>query len=51
MIPMEMESAITVDVCTGDDNSGDTDGDLLCDDSDPCPLDPVNDSDEDGVCG
>ncbi len=39
-----------VDMCTGDDGSGDTDGDGVCNDTDPCPLDSLDDSDGDGSC-
>ena len=35
------------DLCTGDDNVGDSDGDDVCDDIDPCPLDRLDDSDND----
>ncbi len=33
------------------DLGGDTDGDGLCDDDDPCPLTAENDADGDGICG
>ena len=39
-----------VDLCLGDDATGDTDGDGDCDDTDECPLDYPNDSDGDGSC-
>ncbi len=29
---------------------GDSDGDGICDNIDPCPLDPDNDKDQDGLC-
>jgi hypothetical protein len=38
------------DVCPGEDDALDLDGDALCS-LDPCPLDPWNDWDGDGVCG
>ena len=38
------------DICTGDDATGDTDNDTVCDDIDPCPADPNDDSDNDGSC-
>ncbi len=39
-----------VDICLGDDATGDTDGDGDCDDTDECPFDYPNDSDGDGSC-
>lgn len=38
------------DLCNGDDDAGDTAGDGVCDDLDPCPADAADDSDGDGVC-
>ena len=38
------------DVCPGEDDALDLDGDALCS-LDTCPLDPWNDWDADGVCG
>ena len=38
------------DLCFGNDVSGDIDGDGVCTDVDPCPLDNPDDSDGDGVC-
>ncbi len=38
------------DLCTGDDNTGDPDGDGVCSDLDACPFDELDDSDGDGVC-
>ncbi|MFP8874564.1 MAG: hypothetical protein VCB42_08540, partial [Myxococcota bacterium] len=38
------------ELCIGDDASGDTDGDGVCDDIDPCPNDASDDSDGDGSC-
>ncbi|MCB9682781.1 MAG: VCBS repeat-containing protein [Alphaproteobacteria bacterium] len=41
----------TVDLCLGDDVTGDTDGDAVCDDRDVCTGDDATgDSDLDGVC-
>ena len=37
-------------LCTGDEATGDTDGDGVCDDIDPCPNDAGDDSDGDGSC-
>jgi hypothetical protein len=37
-------------LCTGDESTGDTDGDGTCDDIDPCPNDAYDDSDGDGSC-
>ena len=34
----------------GDDTTGDTDGDLVCDDVDPCPNAFFDDTDGDTVC-
>jgi hypothetical protein len=34
--------------CAG--HGGDSDGDGICDDVDPCPNDPNNDIDKDGIC-
>ena len=39
-----------VDACEGDDSTGDTDGDGVCDDTDVCPDDAADDSDGDGSC-
>ena len=40
-----------VDVCQGDDTTGDVDGDGVCDDLDPCVgLQTTGDRDGDGVC-
>ncbi len=40
-----------MDLCVGDDRTGDSDGDGVCDDLDPCPFDaPPHDVDGDGVC-
>ena len=38
------------DVCPGEDDALDLDGDALCS-LDPCPIDPWNDYDADGFCG
>lgn len=38
------------DVCQGNDATGDSDGDGVCNNIDPCPADNPNDSDGDGVC-
>ncbi|MED5262021.1 MAG: hypothetical protein VX574_06460 [Myxococcota bacterium] len=37
-------------LCSGDESTGDTDGDGICDDIDPCPADATDDSDGDGSC-
>ena len=37
-------------LCTGDESTGDTDGDGTCDDIDICPMDASDDSDGDGSC-
>ncbi len=39
------------DMCPGGDDNLDTDGDLVADFCDSCPLDFDNDADGDGVCG
>lgn len=39
-----------VDLCEGADSSGDSDGDGVCNDIDPCPDDEDDDSDGDGSC-
>jgi len=39
------------DICGAGDDNVDTDGDLIPDACDMCPIDPQNDSDNDGVCG
>ncbi len=39
-----------VDVCDGDDATGDTDGDGICDDIDPCNGATDTDADADGYC-
>ncbi len=41
---------VCYDLCIGDDASGDTDLDGICDDVDACPVDGNDDSDGDGVC-
>jgi len=38
------------DYCIGDNESGDSDGDGICDSNDPCPFDNPDDTDGDGVC-
>jgi hypothetical protein len=40
-----------VDVCPGFDDGVDVDADGIPDGCDACPLDPLNDTDSDGVCG
>lgn len=39
-----------VDLCVGDERTGDVDGDGLCGDLDTCPATPGLDEDLDGVC-
>lgn len=38
-------------ICPGGDDNVDSDGDFVPDFCDPCPFDPDNDADGDGVCG
>jgi hypothetical protein len=38
------------ELCLGDDATGDTDGDLVCDGDDECPLDALDDQDGDEAC-